>query len=138
MSAISGTRRQIRELVDGSLEVRIHVDPRFKADFHRLFPSIDMPCALAPLVPDFERIEDKQKGPGPLCRLAAIWCKDRDFLEWADWMAGGDIFTEEDAANWIRKTCEVESRRDLDNDQAAALRFQQFVREPFMDWLKSR
>jgi hypothetical protein len=48
-TAISGTRRQVRELVDGTLEVKIHVEPRHKADFHALFPEIDSPVALAPL-----------------------------------------------------------------------------------------
>ncbi len=47
--AITGTRRQVRELVDGTLEVKIHVEPRHKGDFHELFPDIDMPVALAPL-----------------------------------------------------------------------------------------
>ena len=53
--AISATRRQARELVDGTIEIRIHIDPRFKGDFYRLFPDIDMPIALAPLKPEFEK-----------------------------------------------------------------------------------
>lgn len=52
--AISGTRRQVRELVDGTLEVKIHVDPRFKKAFHELFPEIDAPVAIAPLRVGFE------------------------------------------------------------------------------------
>lgn len=115
---------------DGTLRVVADVDPRFKANFHKLFPDIDTPIALAPLRLDFERIELKQQGP--LCKLAAIWCKDRDFQEWIE------REDEQEAAEWIRKTCEVESRRDLDSDHGAALRFQQFVREPFMDWMKGR
>lgn len=55
VNAVSATRRQYRELVDGTLEVKIHVDPRFKVSFLELFPSIDMPIALAPLNADFER-----------------------------------------------------------------------------------
>ena len=49
VAAISGTRRQIRELIDGTLELKIHIEPRFKHDFHSLFPEIDMPIAIAPL-----------------------------------------------------------------------------------------
>lgn len=48
--AIAAVRRQVRELVDGTLEIKLHVEPRFKQDFHRLFPEIDVPVALAPLV----------------------------------------------------------------------------------------
>ena len=55
MSAISGTRRTMRELADGTIRLSVDIDPRFKAEFNRLFPDIDMPVALAPLVADFER-----------------------------------------------------------------------------------
>ena len=47
--AIAAVRRQVRELVDGTLEVKLHVEPRFKALFHKLLPEVDMPVALAPL-----------------------------------------------------------------------------------------
>jgi hypothetical protein len=49
--AIQAVRRQTRELADGTLEVKLHVQPYHKADFHRLFPEIDTLVALAPLVP---------------------------------------------------------------------------------------
>ena len=55
---VSGTRRAMREKVDGSLVVQIEIDPRFRADFLRLFSEIDMPVALVPLVADFERKQD--------------------------------------------------------------------------------
>jgi hypothetical protein len=41
----------MKELVDGTIRVQIDIDPPQRADFLRLFPSIDMPVALAPLVP---------------------------------------------------------------------------------------
>lgn len=139
-SVISGTRRQIRELVDGSIEVRIHIDPRFKADFHRLFPNIDLPVAIAPLVANFERIEEeeKQKG-GPLCRLAAMWCKDKEFWQWL--IDSGNLHrcdSEEYAADWIRAMCGVESRAEIDSNQFASEVFHRSVRSPFMEWSKKR
>ncbi len=51
-AAVSGTRRSMKELVDGTIRVQIDIDPPQRADFLRLFPSIDMPVALAPLVPE--------------------------------------------------------------------------------------
>jgi hypothetical protein len=51
-AGVMGVRRQMRELVDGVIEVKVHIDPRFRADFLRLFPEIDMPVALAPLQPE--------------------------------------------------------------------------------------
>lgn len=139
---ISGTRRQIRELVDGSLEVRIHIDPQFKQDFHRLFPSIDMPCALAPLVPDFEKLskypEEEKKG-GALCRLAGVWSKDEDFQEWLyTHYSDGIPVDEEEAAQWIRVMCKVVSRSYIDHDTEATERFQRLIRAPFMDWMKAK
>lgn len=54
LAAISATRGAYRETADGSLEVKIIVDPRFKDDFHRIFKEKDMPIAIAPLNADFE------------------------------------------------------------------------------------
>lgn len=136
MSAISGTRRKAQELSDGTLRVMVDIDPRFKAEFHRLFPTIDMPVAIAPLVADFERREPEAtpKG-GPLARLAGIWCKDEDFQKWLSTKFPGSTFDESAAADLIRKTCWIESRADLDSDERAAHIFQQKVRRPYMDWV---
>lgn len=134
---ISGTRRQIRELVDGSLEVRIHIDPRFKKAFHELFPEIDTPVAIAPLELDFEKWDqetrlypDKPKG-GPLCTLAARWCKERLFRDWIG------VNTEAEAAKDIRTFCGISSRSELDNNPNAAARFNQRFRNPFTEFLKT-
>ncbi|VWB07598.1 hypothetical protein [Burkholderia lata] len=52
--AISGTRRAIKEMADGTIRVQIDIDPRFRSTFWALFPNIDMPVALAPLEANFE------------------------------------------------------------------------------------
>ena len=51
-TAIPGTRKSAKELVDGTLRVQIDIEPRDKARFHLLFPEIDMPVAIAPLALD--------------------------------------------------------------------------------------
>lgn len=141
-SVISGTRRQVRELVDGTLEVKFHVDPRFKADFHRLFPNIDTPVAIAPLVADFERREPTSEEPkgGPLCKLAGIWCKDKDFWQWLgdNYGQGVPVENEEDAAELLRAVCGVHSRSELDHVPAGAARFHNIVRNPFIEWSKNK
>lgn len=138
-AVISGTRRQIRELVDGSLEVRVHIDPRFKADFHRLFPQIDVPIAIAPLALDFERIEEKAKEQvGPLCKLAAMWCKGEQFREWFALRFDLGELDEDDAAHHLRDCLGVVSRKDIDHDPVASERFQKFIREPYMAWSRGR
>ncbi len=63
-SAISGTRRTVRELVDGTLRVVIDVEPMHKAQFLKLFPEVDMPVAMVALKADFEYDFDSEtKGP---------------------------------------------------------------------------
>lgn len=47
--AVPGTRRALRELVDGTIRVQVDIHPLHCADFHKLFPQIDMGIALAPL-----------------------------------------------------------------------------------------
>lgn len=51
ITAVSGVRRQVRELVDGTLELKVHIDPRYRRAFLDLFPDIDMPIAIAPITP---------------------------------------------------------------------------------------
>lgn len=135
--AISSTLRTYNMLRDGTLRVVIDIDPRFKAGFHKLFPDIDTPVAIAPLPLDFERRarEEKQTG-GALCKLAGMWCRDEDFQRWLASLYEGEVFTEEDAANWIRTQCGVESRVELDSDDYAAKLFQEQVRLPYMNWLR--
>ncbi len=61
-NAISGTRRTVKELVDGTLRVTVDIDPPQKAAFLKLLPEVDMPVAIAPLQTDFE-YSKAAKGP---------------------------------------------------------------------------
>lgn len=47
--AVRGTRRTIRELVDGTIRVVVDVEPSDAKAFLALFPQVDMPVAMAPL-----------------------------------------------------------------------------------------
>lgn len=136
MDAISGTRRQIRELADGTIRVQVDIDPSCRAAFLQLFPNIDMPVALAPLRADFERqgavppSGDKPKG-GELARLAGQLCQNPEFQAFVPEQAES-LSGEDNAAAWIRKVCEVTSRADLDHNPEAATRFHDLVRKPFL------
>ncbi|PSJ16894.1 hypothetical protein [Nitrosomonas supralitoralis] len=71
--AISASRGAYRETADGSLEVKIIIDPRFKDDFHRIFREKDMRVALAPLIPkaaglDIHTTEITTKTPNRLAQ----------------------------------------------------------------------
>lgn len=139
MSAISGTRRALKEMADGTLRVMIDIDPRFKAQFHELFPNIDTPVALAPLVTDFERIEEKPDRPkgGPLAKLAGMFCKDDRFREYfSQHVSDTHEISEEGAADYIRGVCRVDSRAEIDSNGEASVRFHEYIRLPYMKWLE--
>jgi len=51
-TAVSGVRRGLRELADGTIRVSLDIEPKDRAAFFRLFPEIDMPIAIAPLYID--------------------------------------------------------------------------------------
>lgn len=129
-TAISGTRRQIRELVDGTIEVKIHIDPAFRKTFHELFPDIDTPIAIAPLKRDFEKKakEPEIKG-GPLAQLAGQWSNDEVFQGWTK------TADAETARAYILGECGINSRKELDHNSAAAEAFHKKIRIPFMDFL---
>lgn len=140
MEAISGTRRAMKEMADGTIRVQVDIDPSCRAAFLQLFPNIDMPVALAPLVADFERrhavtpsisTELKPKG-GELARLAGQLCQNPDFLKY------GNYDSPEEAAADMRFACQIESRAELDHNPEAAAIFHESYRKPFQTWKEKR
>lgn len=133
MTAISGTRRAMKEMADGTVRVQIDIDPRYRNEFFNLFGQIDMPVALAPLVSDFEKstsdepaIEDKPKG-GDLAKLAGMFCQSVHFWEFCR------CDDADEARDWILRVCGVQSRRDLDHNPTAAKIFHDRVRKPYLE-----
>lgn len=149
VSVISGTRRGMKELVDGTLRVSIDIDPIHRAAFFAAFSRIDMPVALAPLVANFEQINGAHKTDdlppktvdepnndvasmarakgGDLAKWAGILSNDPVFWEWAD------VENAEQAADLIRLDCDIDSRAELDHDANAAKIFRKMMGE-FDEW----
>lgn len=128
MTAISGTRRAMREMADGTIRVQIDIDPSCRKLFQEMFSDIDMPVALAPLRANFKEsvpTDDKPKG-GELAKLAGQLCNNPEFQKWLG------ARTADDAAKSIRDRCGIQSRRDLDHDPVAAQSFHDYFRKPFM------
>lgn len=133
---ISGTRRAMKELVDGTLRVQIDIDPEFKDDFHRLFSEIDMAVALAPLrlarlaQEEEHRLSKSEvvgsspaagsnwKNLGPLAQSAILVCKETRFQQFVaeriDNHSGFVMATEDECATYIKEECGVTTRKDLD------------------------
>lgn len=132
MSAISGTRRQYKEMADGTLRVSIDIDPMFKAQFLELFGAIDMPVALAPLQPNFDQPKEEEKKGGPLAKSAAQMCAYPVFIKFMEEKYMG-VGTEEDTAHLIRELCKIKSRSELDHNPEAAKRFHELMRQ-YREW----
>lgn len=142
IQVVSGIRRTIKERVDGSLIVQIEIDMRFKTDFLRMFPDIDMPVAIAPLKADFEaeKPQESTKISG-LTLLAVEWCKEPRFWKWINELKTINYFdkpfiatSELEAKFFVQSVCEISSRKEINTNPQAAAIFQQEIRGPYMQW----
>lgn len=140
---ISGTRRAMKELVDGTIRVSIDVDPEFRDDFFRLFGSIDMAVALAPLagaasLPAKNTASDSVRGEhwknlGPLAQSAILICKEDSFQRFVAEKTGAEKFDEDHAAEYVKDRCLVASRRDLDTSDGGRTRLGALMAE-YREW----
>ncbi|MCA8026498.1 hypothetical protein [Burkholderia cepacia] len=67
---------------------------------------------------------------GPLAKLAGLWANEPEFLNWMR-AIGQPANTPEDAAEFIRARCCIESRAFLDHDPRAKSRFHQYILGPY-------
>lgn len=79
---------------------------------------------------------------GPLCKLAAMWCRREDFQLWAaetygDRVSPVPMDREEFAKQAIYEVCGINSRRLLDTDDFARHSFNEYFRIPFSRWLEN-
>ena len=135
-SAVSGVRRAIKELVDGTIRVQIDIEPRHRKAFFDLFPDIDAPVAIAPLMygerPPPEPVEAAHRTLGPLALLAVQLCRDHDFQAWVgDRYELGRVAHEAECKAAILDACKIGSRRELDTVPSAAAVFHEVFRKPF-------
>lgn len=77
----------------------------------------------------------KPKG-GPLARLAAQFCRQREFWEFCSRHPGYDthVHSEESAKELILSECRIQSRAELDNNNEAARLFHSQVRIPYLEF----
>lgn len=72
-----------------------------------------------------------------LARVAGQLCTSKRFQQWVIARAGTvpmGVTAQEHAAVYIRKTCGITSRRDLDHHAGAAALFHERIRKPFLEW----
>ena len=69
----------------------------------------------------------------PMVKQAAIRCKDRVFWKFVEETAGIRFMTPEDAAAWVKKSCGIESRTELDTNRMAAGHWSN-IQAKFLAW----
>jgi hypothetical protein len=69
---------------------------------------------------------------GPLCIEACEYSRDPAFWKWAG------VTDENAAAEWIKRRCQVDSRKEIDHLRYAADLFRNDVRVPFMRWQRQQ
>jgi hypothetical protein len=137
MSAIEASSVNVRTLVDGTLRITVDVEPRHAKDAFALFGAPGIPMALAALKPASHTKEDKLKG-GLLSQWCAMRCGEADFQRWISREFSGERFhvklpmpDADRCAAVVRMVCKINSRAELDNDEAAEKRFNELIRHPW-------
>ena len=141
MDAITGTRRQMKEMADGTIRVTVDIDMQFKDVFLTNFP-IDTAIAIVRMTQEASarqmrtNIVSQENRMNGLGLLAVRWCKETMFWEWLEDNFGEDIDSEEAASDAIKAICNIETRKELNTNVPAAEFFNKHIRIPYMNFLE--
>jgi hypothetical protein len=73
-----------------------------------------------------------------ILQLAGMLPRDPQFREWVtSFTEDAETVTTEQAAEFVRIVCGVDSRRQLAEDAGAAESFHTFIRKPYVAWKES-
>lgn len=144
MTAIAASSVNLKTMADGTLRISFDFEPNQAQDAFRLFAAPGTQVAIAALKAgtyiEQQAQPEKPKG-GELARLAGIWCADPKFWAWigtvSQGVTQGYVTNEAEAAEWVRKMCDIESRADLDHNKDAGDYFHQLIRRPYTEFLKT-
>lgn len=124
-------------MADGSLRITLEFEPAHAKDAYALFGARGTPLAVAALQVGYAAAKEPDKPkPGPLCVLAARWCKEPKFWDWQRTQTEIRTITDEDtSASALRAWAGIESRTALDSPPISEW-FEKAVRQPYMAYLK--
>ena len=133
---IESSSSSCRTMADGTLRLTVDIEPRHSQAAFALFGAPGTPMALAAL--QCATSEPAPKG-GERAKWCGIRCQESEFQRWIqerhlkEWEAAPGATPATWAASVIRAVCMVESRAELDNDSAAAERFDRLIRRPYQE-----
>lgn len=143
VSVIEASSVKVATMADGTLRITCDIEPMNAQAAFALFGSPGTPMALAALkvghaaITSESAAEVKPKG-GALAKLAGMWCDDPEFQRWLTTAGDFDVaLTRFGAAQVVRAWCGVETRADLDNNDAARDKFNRHIRGPYSKHLIS-
>ena len=68
-------------------------------------------------------------------QMAGMLARDPSFIDWVgQWTVPPRSVSADEAAQFIRHVCKVESRRELLTNREAEERFHSFIRKPYRAW----
>ena len=147
MSAIPCASVSLKTMADGTLRISFDIEPANAQDAFRLFAAPGTPAAIAALQVGYaaagepsvkESLTPETPKGGALAKLAGMWCADKTFQAWLETDPDNAAPNESGATLCLYALCEIESRRELDHDPAAAERFNRLIRGPYMKWRASK
>lgn len=123
ITAISGTRKAIKEMADGTLRIQIDIEPRDKRLFHKLFPDIDMPVAIAPLKPVAEGLQHASTLPGGMNEIKSKYGQQAKELRQSSFFRRPEVWravgTDKEFLDWL-KTQDCAANRPHSGDVVPA------------------
>jgi hypothetical protein len=133
MTALMGTFVKVSTMADGTPRIVLDMQCSL-SDIAAMGLVPGVPFAIARLTNEAAQTppqEEKPKG-GELARLAGMWCNDTNFQRWCA------ISHNQHPQDCIYTLCKITSRAELDHNDAAAMRFQELIRLPYMAYMAGR
>jgi hypothetical protein len=140
MTALEAASVRVRTMADGTLRAELDFEPRFAAAAFKLLGQPGQPVAVAGIKTQAQQGSERPKG-GAWAQWLGVRCSEPAFREWlqaeyrdismAVALDAPEAGAVQQAAETVRRVCEVDSRAEIDNDADAARRFQERIRGPW-------
>lgn len=136
MTIIEASSYTSRVLVDGTLAMVIHIDPKMRDAAMKLFGAPGTPMGIAALRTAKAETPKPEPKRGLLSQWAAMRCDEPEFQRWIGnefpwaWHCMGDLDAE-GSASVMRKVCDITSRAELDSNKVASATFHKKIRAPW-------
>jgi hypothetical protein len=138
LDAIMGTFVSIKTMADGTPRIILDLQCGL-ADVAAMGLIPGVPFGIARIAKEgsakpVAAPQEPKERPGQLCVMAVTFCADKAFWHWIERVHNLDCSSEEEAKGFVLETCNIDSRKELDTNRAAADAFHQQVRRPFLAW----